>query len=228
MEHDEKIKIENHFEAGSMTNCNVFTGTVNGGVFPLPGSQPTINNFYGGEKPHQEPKAEEVLPEEIQEETPEKETSEERAKRKEDVMNTITALFDFDDKVLCKDNNGNRITNERLAMLFRRCLGFGAHPGRELMAVIDTLWVLLIDKRNKCFKYADEDYFRQTVLNILGYFQKKGIIICNKSDILHTIYKKADESLAKNIERGISSNVFPEKTGELFDLYIDKLRKGEI
>lgn len=210
-----------------MTNCNVFTGTVNGGVFPLPGSQPTINNFYGGEKPHQGPKAEEVLPEEIQEETPEKETSEERAKRKEDVMNTITALFDFDDKVLCKDNNGNRITNERLAMLFRRCFGFGAHPGRELMAVIDTLWVLLIDKRNKCFKYADEDYFRQTVLNILGYFQKKGIINCNKSDILHTIYKKADESLAKNIERGISSNVFPERTGELLDLYIDKLKKGE-
>ena len=35
MEHDGKIKIENHFEAGSMTNCNVFTGTVNGGVFPL-------------------------------------------------------------------------------------------------------------------------------------------------------------------------------------------------
>lgn len=227
MEHDEKIKIENHFEAGSMTNCNVFTGTVNGGVFPLPGSQPTINNFYGGEKPHQEPKAEEVLPEEIQEETPEKETSEERAKRKEDVMNTITALFDFDDKVLCKDNNGNRITNERLAMLFRRCFGFGAHLGREQMAVIDALWVLLIDKRNQCFKHPNEDYFRQTVLNILGYYQKKGLINCNKSDILHTIYMKADESLSKNIERGISSNVFPERTGELLDLYIDKLKKGE-
>ncbi len=223
MEHDEKIKIENHFEAGSMTNCNVFTGTVNGGVFPLPGSQPTINNFYGDEKPQQQQAAETITPEvEVQAETPE-----ERAKRKETVMNAITALFDFDDKVFCKDVNGNRITNERLAILFRRCFGFGAHPSKELMSVIDTLWVLLIDRRNQCFKHPNEDYFRQTVLNILGYYQKKCLINCNKSDILHTIYVEADESLAKNIERGISSNVFPAKTAELLDMYIDKLKKGE-
>ena len=224
MEHDEKIKIENHFEAGSMTGCNVFTGTVNGGVFPLPGSQPTINNFYDGEKPQQQQAAETVTPEvEVQKEIPE-----ERAKRKENVMNAITALFDFDEKVFCKDDYGNRITNERLAILFRRCFGFGAHPSKELMSVIDALWVLLIDKRNQCFKQPNEDYFRQTVLNILGYYQKKGLISCNKSDILHTIYKEADESLAKNIERGISSNVFPAKTAELLDLYIDKLKKGEL
>lgn len=223
MEHDEKIKIENHFEAGSLTGCNVFTGTVNGGVFPLPGSQPTINNYYDREKPQQQQTAEAVTPEvEMQEETPE-----ERAKRKENVMKAITSLFNFDDKVFCKDDNGNRITNGRLAILFRRCFGFGAHPSKELMSVIDTLWVLLIDKRNQCFKHPNEDYFRQTVLNILGYYQKKGIINCNKSDILHTIYMEADESLAKNIERGVSSNVFPEKTSELFDLYIDKLKKGE-
>jgi len=223
MEHDEKIKIENHFEAGSMTGCNVFTGAVNGCVFPLPGSQPIINNFYDGEKPQQQQTVEAVTPEvEVQEETPE-----ERAKRKENVMNAITALFDFEEKVFCKDDNGNRITNERLAILFRRCFGFGAHPSKELMSVIDALWVLLIDKRNQCFKHPDEDYFRQTVLNILGYYQKKGLISCNKSDILHTIYMEADESLAKNIERGISSNVFPAKTSELLDLYIDKLKKGE-
>ena len=223
MEHDEKIKIENHFEAGSMTGCNVFTGTVNGGVFPLPGSQPTINNFYDGEKPQQQQTAETVTPEvEVQEET-----LEERIKRKENVMNAITALFDFDERVFCKDDNGNRITNERLAILFRRCFGFGAHSSKELMSVIDALWVLLIDKRNQCFKHPNEDYFRQTVLNILGYYQKKGLISCNKSDILHTIYMEADESLAKNIERGISSNVYPAKTAELLDLYIDKLKKGE-
>lgn len=223
MEHDEIIKIENHFEAGSMTGCNVFSGTVNGGVFPLPGSQPTINNFFGGEKSLQQSATEEeAQAEEVRQETPE-----ERAKRKETVMNAITALFDFDDKVFCRDDNGNRITNERLAILFRRCFGFGAHPSKELMSVIDALWVLLIDKRNQCFKHPDEDYFRQTVLNILGYYQKKGLINCNKSDILHTIYMEADESLAKNIERGISSNVFPTKTSELLDLYIDKLKKGE-
>ena len=191
MEHDEKIKIENHFEAGSMTGCNVFTGTVNGGVFPLPGSQPTINNFYDGEKPQQQQAAETVTPEvEVQKEIPE-----ERAKRKENVMNAITALFDFDEKVFCKDDYGNRIINDRLAILFRRCFGFGAHPSKELMSVIDALWVLLIDKRNQCFKQPNEDYFRQTVLNILGYYQKKGLISCNKSDILHTIYKEDRKSV---------------------------------
>ncbi len=222
MEHDEKIKIENHFEPGSMTNCNVFTGTVNGGVFPLPGSQPTINNFYDGDKPQRQ-QAESVKAEvEVQEATPE-----ERAKRKECVMNTITALFDFDDKDFCRDNNGNRITNERLAILFRHCFGFGAYPNRELMSVIDTLWELLIDKRNQCFKHPDEDYFRQTILNVLGYYKEKGIICGNKLELARSVFKDADDNLAKNLERGISSNVFPAKTSELLDLYIDKLRKGE-
>ncbi len=221
MEHDEKIKIENHFEAGSMTGCNVFTGTVNGGVFPLPGSQPTINNFYGGESPLQQ--AGSVTPEvEVQEETPE-----ERAKRKKCVMNAITALFDFDDKAFCQDNNGNRVTNERLATLFRRCFGFGAYPSKELMSVIDTLWVLLIDKRNQCSKNPNEDYFRQTVLNVLGHYKEKGIVCGNKLELARSVFKDADDSLAKNIERGISSNVFPAKTSELLDLYIDKLKKGD-
>lgn len=222
MEHDEKIKIENHFEAGSMTGCNVFTGTVNGGVFPLPGSQPTINNFYGGEKPQQQQAAEEVTPEEVQEETPE-----ERTKRKETVMNAITALFDFDDKVFCKDDNGNRITNERLAILFRRCFGFGAHPSKELMSVIDTLWVLLIDKRIHCSKNSDEDYFRQTVLNVLGYYKKSGIISGSKSDLARSVFKDIKNGVDKNIDRGITPTAFPPKTTVLLDLYIDKLKKGE-
>lgn len=219
MEHDGKIKIENHFEAGSMTNCNVFTGTVNGGVFPLPGSQPIIN--YGWEKPQQQAAKKEATPE-VQKETPE-----ERSKRKEKVMKAITALFDFDDNVFCRDNNGNRITNERLATLFRRCFGFGAYPSKELMSVIETLWVLLIDKRNKCSKNPNEDFFRQTVLNVLGYYKEKGIICDKKLDLARSVFKDADDSLPKNIERGISSNVFPAKTSELLDLYINKLRKGE-
>lgn len=219
MEHDGKIKIENHFEAGSMTNCNVFTGTVNGGVFPLPGSQPIIN--YGWEKPQQQAAKKEATPE-VQKETPE-----ERSKRKEKVLSSITALFDFDDKAFCRDNNGNRVTNDRLATLFRRCFGFGAYPSKELMSVIDTLWVLLIDKRNQCSKNPNEDYFRQTVLNVLGYYKEKGIVCGNKLELARFVFKDADDSLAKNIERGISSNVFPAKTSELLGLYIDKLKKGD-
>jgi len=142
-------------------------------------------------------------------------------------MNAITALFDFDDNVFCRDDNGNRITNERLATLFRRCFGFGAYPSKELMSVIDTLWVLLIDKRNQCSKNPNEDYFRQTVLNVLGYYKEKGIVCGNKLELARSVFKDADDSLAKNIERGISSNVFPANTSELLDLYIDKLLNGE-
>lgn len=142
-------------------------------------------------------------------------------------MKAITALFDFDDKTFYRDNNGNRVTNERLATLFHRCFGFGAYPSKELMSVIEILWVLLIDKRNQCSKNPNEDYFRQTVLNVLGYYKKKGIICGNKLELARSVFKDADYSLAKNIERGISSNVFPAKTGELFDLYIDKMKKGE-
>ena len=222
MEHDEKIKIENHFEPGSMTNCNVFTGTVNGGVFPLPGSQPTINNFYGEEKPQQQV-AESVKSEvKVQEDTPE-----ERAKRKEIVMNAITDLFNFPNCSLCRDNKGQQITNERLILLFKHCFGIGSHPGGEYLTVVDNLWVLLIDKRNQCFKNPNEDYFRQTILNILGYFRDKGIISGNKLDLARCVFEKADDSLAKNIERGISSPVFPQKTGEVLDYYINKLKEGE-
>lgn len=220
MEHDEKIKIENH---NTMTNCNVFTDPVYGGVFPLPGSQPVINNFFGKDAPSQQMNDDGNPPTEDPGESPE-----ERAKRKEEVMKAITSRLNFDVKIMCRDDNGQRITNERLTILFRHCFGLGSHPSKEYQGVIEILWEMLIDKRNKCFKQPNEDYFRQTVLNIFGYFRNKKVICGNKLDITHSIYKDADDSLAKNIERGISSNVFPPKTGEVLDLYIGKLKKGEI
>ena len=225
MEHDEKIKIENH---NTMTNCNVFTGPVYGGVFPLPGSQPTINNYYGKDTSSEHTEGNANL--EDNENSPAeelKESPEARAQRKEVVMNAITDLFEFDEKLLCRDDQGQRITNERLIILFRHCFGFGAHPSKEYLNIIESLWVLLIDKRNKCFKNPNEDYFRQTVMNVLGYYKEKGIVCGNKLELARSVFKDADDSLAKNIERGISSNVFPANTSELLDLYIDKLRKGE-
>ena len=222
MANSENIKIENNFAAGSLNNCNVFTGTVNGGVFPLPGSQPTINNNYGEQSPSQEAGAEVEV---MAVETPE--GQEDSDKRKNDVMKAITRLFDFEEKALCRDEKGRLITNERLAILFRRCFGFGAHPNSEQKTVIDALWGLLINKRNQCFKQPGEDFYRQTVLNILGYFQKKGIICGNKWDISRAVFKDADVNLSKNLERNIESNVFPQKTAELLNLYIDQLKKGE-
>lgn len=222
MEQDEKIKIENH---NTMTNCNVFTGPVYGGTFPLPGSQPTINNYYGKEEPKQKPS---VNPERAVISEEGTETPEEREQRKTAVLDDITRLFDFDERALMRDDNRNRITNERLALLFKRCLGVGAHLSSDQKEVIEQLWYLLIDKRNQCFKNPNEDFFRQTVLNILGYFREKGVICGNKLDLTRSVFKDADESLAKNIERGISSNVFPAGTCEIFNIYINKLMKGEI
>ena len=220
MEEEEKIKIENH---NTMNNCNVFTGPVYGGVFPLPGSQPVINNYY--DKSAQAPKDSEKNGVASEKNV---ETSEERTQRKADVINAITNQFDFDEKSLCKDDCGQRITNERLISLFKHCLGIGSHPSVEHKIIIDKLWILLLDKRNQCFKNPNEDYFRQTVLNILGYFRERGVICGNKLDLTRCVFKKADDSLAKNIERGISSPVFPQKTGDMFDFYIDKLKEGEI
>lgn len=219
MEQDEKIKIENY---NTMTNCNVFTGPVYGGVFPLPGSQPVINNFYGKEEPTPKEK-EKSVPVETQENSPEA-----RTQRKEAVLKSIVERFDFDDSMLRRDNNRKCITNDRLSLLFKRCFGIGAHPTRENMAIMETLWTLLADKRDKCTKCPNEDFFRQTVLNVLGYFRIKGVICGTSLNLTRAVFKDADANLAKNIERNITSDVFPKQTDKVLDIYIDKLMKGEL
>lgn len=208
---DERPQIINHME-----NCNVIQGDQYGGIFPLPGAQVTINQQFGkGQKPKQEVTEGKV------------ETAEERDKRKAEVLKAITDKFDFADENLGYDNNRKKITNDRLGILFRKCFGIGSHPSVENKAVMEQLWVLLIDERNQCAKEPGEDFFRQTVLNIIGYFAGEEIVCGMPRVIARSIFKEADTNIAKNISRGVGSNVFPEKTTEVLDFYIDKLMDGE-
>lgn len=202
---------ENHME-----NCNVFQGDVYGATFPLPGAQVTINQNYGkGQKPTQDVTAGRV------------ETAEEREKRKLEVMRDITDKFDFADEQLGRDNQHKRITNERLAVLFRKCFGIGSYPTSENKAIMEQMWVLLMDKRDKCAKQGGEGFFRQTVLNVIGYYVSCGLISGLPLDLAQAVFKDADRNIAKNISRNISSPALPEGLVDVLDVYIDKLMEGE-
>lgn len=202
---------ENHME-----NCNVFQGDVYGATFPLPGAQVTINQNYGkGQKPTQDVTAGRV------------ETAEEREKRKLEVMRAITDKFDFADEQLGRDNQHKRITNERLAVLFRKCFGIGSYPTSENKAIMEQMWVLLMDKRDKCAKQGGEGFFRQTVLNVIGYYVSCGLISGLPLDLAQAVFKDADRNIAKNISRNISSPALPEGLVDVLDVYIDKLMEGE-
>ena len=213
MEKSDKPQIinENHME-----NCNVFQGDIYGATFPLPGAQVTINQNYGkGQKPTQDVTSGKV------------ETAEEREKRKLEVMRVITAGFDFTDEQLGYDNNHKKITNERIAALFRKCFGIGSYPSSTNKVIMEQMWVLLIDKRDKCAKQGGEGFYRQTVLNVIGYYVSCGLISGLPLDLAQAVFKDADRNLAKNISRNITSNALPEGLVDMLDLYIDKLMEGE-
>ena len=202
---------ENHME-----NCNVFQGVVYGATFPLPGAQVTINQNYGkGQKPTHDVTAGRV------------ETAEERERRKMEVMRQITSGFNFTDEQLGRDNNHKKLTNERMAILFRKCFGIGSYPTSENKVIMEQMWVLLMDKRDKCAKQGSEGFFRQTVLNVIGYFVSCGLLSGLPLDLAKAVFKDADRNLAKNISRNITSNALPEGMVDVLDLYINKLMEGE-
>lgn len=208
---NERPNIINH-----MTNCNVIQGDQYGGVFPLPGAQVTINQQFGkGQKPRLEVADGKV------------ETAEDREKRKTEILRTITEAFGFRDEQLGRDNKRKPITNERLAVLFRKCFGVSSNPTAANKVIIEQLWVMLIDEREKCTKDSKLGFFPQTLLNIIGYFKQCDLVCGLPLDLAMSVYKEANPSLAKNISRGVSSNVFPEGTMDMLDYYIDKLMEGE-
>jgi len=211
MEKDtEQAKIVNHNE-----NCNVFTGPVYGASFPLPGSQVTIHQYHGGKKPKEFTEEGKV------------ESAEDREKRKVEVLKSITDKFDFESGQLGYDNQRKHITNERLAILFRRCFGMGgAYPTQTNRLIQEQLWVLLMDERNQCNKEAGEGFYRQTVLNVLGHFRQNEILCGGKNELMQVVFPGANTNLAKNIERGIPTS-FPDGTDEMIDFYIEKLMDGD-
>lgn len=198
-----------------MENCNVFQGDIYGATFPLPGAQVTINQFYGkNAKPKEEVTSGVV------------ESFDEREKRKSETIKDIVDRFDFDERLLGYDRTGKRISCDRIKLLFQKCFGIGCHPTSKSKEIMEQMWVLLIDERNQCNKEPDEGFFRQTVLNVLGHYRHSEVICGGKNDLLQSVFPNANQNLAKNIERGITST-FPEGTDEMLDSYIDKLKNGD-
>ena len=213
MEEKENAKIINHNE---MHNCNVFLGDSYGGIFPLPGSQVTINQGLGNKRSANDVKEGKV------------ETADERNARKRRVISTVSKQMNFPREMLGIDDSGRKITNERLNVLFARCLGMSTIPPRQdFIPIIENLWVLLIDDRNQCAKIGGEDFFEQTILNMIGHYVQAGLITGMPQKIAQCIFPNCDANMAKNISRGISSNVFPQGLATMFDFYINKLKNGE-
>lgn len=213
MEEKENAKIINHNE---MHNCNVFLGDSYGGIFPLPGAQVTINQGLGNKKANNDVKEGRV------------ESKEERDARKRRVISIIGKLMNFPKEMLGIDNNGKKVTNERLNVLFARCLGMSSIPPKsEYIPTMEVLWTLLIDERNQCAKVGGEEFFEQTVLNIIGYYVQSGLITGMPQKIAQCLFPHCDANTAKNVSRGITSNVFPRELEEIFDFYINKLKNGE-
>lgn len=213
----EGAKVVNY---NQMENCNVFMGNSYGGIFPLPGAQVTVNQNLAPTDQKKDGVTTQVKGD--------VETQEEREARKERVIEAIIAKLDFSPEQLCYDNQGQRLTNERLGTLFGKVFGMrGAHPSPRAKGIIDQLWVLLIDKRPQCVKCPREDFYRQTVLNVLGCFVEHNLLTGLPSDLANSVFPNTNANEARNISRGVTSNVFPEGTGKHIANYISKLNNGE-
>lgn len=206
-------RIENHME-----NCNVFMGDSYGGVFPLPGAQVTVNQYLDPKK---------MKNGSGQNIDGKVEAADDRDKRKTEVMKAITGKFRFEDCMLCLDNQKKKITNDRLASLFRNCFGMSyTRPCQDYRDIQEQLWVLLIDERNQCSKENGEGFFRQTVLNVIGYFMLNGLLNGMPMKVAQCIFPDIDQNKTKNLKRAIPES-FPEGTTEMLDYYIEKLHNGE-
>ncbi len=222
MEHDEKVKIENH---NTMTNCNVFTGPVYGGTFPLPGSQTVVNNYYGNpnnpQKRDETTEAESIAKEEKSQDALNDE-------KKRAIISSITTRFDFEPSQLAADRKSKRLSNERLGLLFSKIFGVSSNPSHEKRKVIDELWKLLTERKKTNGKRdASDGFYWQTVLNIIGYFREKKLLNGSQLELAKAVFPEADANVAKNIERSIHNGyTFPEGTATMIDWYIEELLNG--
>lgn len=149
--------------------------------------------------------------------------------KKKNIISSITSKFDFKTERLGKDHSGRRLTNERLGLLFTKIFGVSSHPTKENMAVINVLWTLLTDRKGTNGKHdANDDYYWQTVLNIIGYFREKKLIDGSQLELAKSIFPDASENVAKNIGRSIfNGNTFPNGTDNMIDWYINELLEGK-
>ncbi len=149
--------------------------------------------------------------------------------KKKAIISNITSKFNFDEERLCKDHKGMRLTNERLGLLFSKIFGISSHPSKENLAIISVLWNLLTDRKKTNGKRdASDEYYWQTVLNIIGYFKEKDLVNGSQLELAKSIFPDANPNIAKNIDRSIhNGNTFPDGTGDMIDWYINELLEGK-
>ncbi len=162
-------------------------------------------------------------------ESNEKQKDELTDEKKKAIISNITSKFNFDDERLCKDHKGKRLTNERLGLLFSKIFGVSSHPSKENLAIISVLWNILTDRKKTNGKHdASDEYYWQTVLNIIGYFKEKNLVDGSQLELAKSIFPDATANIAKNIDRSIhNGNTFPDCTGDLIDWYINELLEGK-
>ena len=214
---NDRAQVVNHNE---MHNCNVFNGDIYGGNFPLPGGQVIINQIL-------DPKQMKKQMQEQAQNT--RESAEQRDEKRKKVMEDIIQRFDFSPEQLTKDRKGKPITNERLGIAFAQVFGLrAAHTPLEKRELVDQLWNLLTESRKQCYKEKNEDFFRQTVLNILGSFKEAGVISGLPHSLAQSVFPDISPDVARNISRGTTSNVFPEGTDVHVRFSVDMLLNGYI
>ena len=97
----------------------------------------------------------------------------------------------------------------------------------EFKPIQEGIWTILIDQRAKCSKDPKDLYFPQTFLGLVGYLAEKQVIHGKAQKILDCLYDKNDQSMLKNLQRGIVS-AFPEGTEEMLDFYIDLMKRQRL
>ena len=152
------------------------------------------------------------------------ETVEQRQARKLTATDDMCRrLENLEPSMLGNDLKGQPITYSHLTTLLRQGLGMHEQKdNQDFLSLQEDLWTIMIDRRDKCHKDPKDLYYSQTYLGIVGHFVKQKLINGKAQKILDCLYDSNDQSMVKNLKRGIVPT-FPEGTAEMFDFYINQL-----
>ena len=146
------------------------------------------------------------------------ESPEQRAQRKLAAINDMCSkLDDLYPDMLGQDSHANPLTYNHLTDFLRRALG--VHPSfsdPDFALVQEELWVILIDKRDKCHKDPKDLYYPQTFLSLVGYMCQNGLIVAKPAKLMKVLYPSADAGLVQNLKRPIPVT-FPQGTQQMLD-----------
>ena len=197
-----------------MENCNVFMGDSYGGIFPLPGAQVTVNQYADGQ----------AQPAQTTEGATEP-TNERMARKQAAINDMCRRLENIEQNMIGYDNTGKQLDYIHLTTFMRKSLGMLEQGNKEeFLSVQERIWSILIDRRDKCHKDPKDLYYSQTYLGLVGHLIEKEVISGKPQKILDCLYEKNDQSMIKNLKRGIVS-AFPEGTTQMLDFYIDLMKK---